>query len=91
VRAALGATQASILAWILRQGVALTGVGVGIGLAGAALAGRAITSLLYGISPLDLLTYLGVIALLFGVSVVACSVPAWRASRVDPMTALRCE
>jgi putative ABC transport system permease protein len=91
VRAALGAVPANILALILRQGIFLTGVGVSIGLVGAAIASQAIVTLLFGISRLDPLTYLGVIAMLLGVSIVACGVPAWRAAHVDPMTALRYE
>ncbi len=89
VRAALGATPVSILNLILRQGVILAGVGVAIGLAGAGIASRAVSSLLFGISQLDPVTYFSVISLLLGVSVIACSIPAWRAARVDPMTALR--
>ncbi|HYL84739.1 MAG TPA: ABC transporter permease [Candidatus Angelobacter sp.] len=91
VRAALGAVPVHILALILHQGILLTGVGVAIGLIGAVIASQAVTTLLYGISRLDPITYLGVIALLLGVSVAACGVPAWRAARVDPMTALRYE
>jgi putative ABC transport system permease protein len=91
VRAALGATQSSILALVLRQGFGLTAFGVAVGLAGAAFASRAITSMLFGVSPLDVITYVGVVVLLGAVSLVACAVPAWRASRVDPMTTLRVE
>lgn len=91
VRAALGAVPASILALILRQGIMLTGFGVAIGLGGAVVASRAVGTLLFGISQLDPITYFSVVALLAGVSVVACSVPAWRAARVDPMVALRHE
>ena len=89
VRAALGAAPLNVLALILRQGIFLTGVT--IGLVGAVIASQAVTTLLFGISQLDPITYFGVIALLMGVSAVACSVPAWRASRVDPITALRYE
>jgi putative ABC transport system permease protein len=91
VRAALGAAPVNILALILRQGILLTGVGVAIGLVGAVLASRAVSTLLFGISQVDPFTYLGVIGLLLGVSVAACSIPAWRAARVDPMVALRYE
>ncbi len=91
VRAALGAAPINILALILRQGISLTGTGVAIGLMGAVITSQAVTTLLFGISQLDPITYLGVIALLMGVSAVACSIPAWRASRVDPITALRYE
>jgi putative ABC transport system permease protein len=91
VRAALGASRSNILALVLRQGLALTTLGIFIGLAGAMVASQALVSLLFGISRLDPITYLGVILLLTGVSMVACWVPAWRASRVDPSITLRAE
>ncbi|HEY6267753.1 MAG TPA: ABC transporter permease [Candidatus Acidoferrum sp.] len=91
VRLALGATHESILALVVRQGMTLTGIGVAIGVAGAAVASQAIAAMLFGVSPLDPVTYLGVIVLLAGVSVIACGVPAWRAMRVDPIVALRYE
>jgi putative ABC transport system permease protein len=91
VRSALGATPASILAMVLRQGITLTAVGIAIGLAGAIAASQAIAAMLFGVSPLDPLTYLGVITMLLGVSAIACWVPASRAARVDPATTLRAE
>ena len=91
VRSALGASRRRILALVVRQGMILTALGVAIGLAGAIAASQAIAAMLFGVSRLDLVTYVGVIALLAGVSVVACSVPAIRASRIDPMSALRQE
>jgi len=69
----------------------LTGIGAAIGLAGAAAASRAIAAILFGVSPLDPITYAGVTVLLAAVSAVACSVPAWRAVRVDPASTLRSE
>ena len=69
----------------------LTGIGVVIGLAGAAVASVAIVTLLFGISRLDPATYAGVATLLFAVSGIACAIPAWRASRVDPSLTLRAE
>jgi putative ABC transport system permease protein len=80
-----------IAALVLRQGMTLTGLGVVIGLSGAVAASHVIVTLLYGVSRLDPITYLGVIALLLCVSVIACWVPAWRASRVDPSITLRAE
>ncbi len=91
VRSALGATPASILVMVLRQGITLTAVGVAIGLAGAVAASQAIAAMLFGISRLDPLTYLGVIGMLLGVSAIACWIPASRAARVDPATTLRAE
>jgi putative ABC transport system permease protein len=91
VRLALGATSESILALVIRQGMTLTGMGVAIGLAGAAATSQAIAAMLFGVSPLDPVTYLGVIVLLVAVSVIACGVPALRAMRVDPIVALRYE
>ncbi len=91
VRLALGATNQSILALVIRQGMTLTGIGVAFGLAGAAAASQAIAAMLFGVSPLDPVTYLGVIVLLAAMSVIACGVPAFRAMRVDPIVALRYE
>ncbi len=91
IRAALGASRADILAMVVRQGMALTGLGIAIGLIGAEVASRAIVTLLFGVSQLDAVTYTGVIALLLGVSAIACLVPAWRAARVDPSITLRAE
>ena len=91
VRLALGAQRSNILGLVVRQGMTLTGLGVVIGIAGAIAATRAIITLLFGVSRLDPITYLGVIALLVGVSGIACWIPARRATKVDPMTALRHE
>ena len=91
VRLALGASRGNILALVFRQGMTLTGFGVALGLCGALIASQAIITLLYGVSRLDPIAYLGVIALLVGVSVIACWVPAWRAARVDPSITLRSE
>lgn len=91
VRAVLGATPASLRALVLRQGMTLTVIGTAIGIGAAALATRAMTSLLFGISRIDPVTYLGVVALLLGVSALACWLPAWRASRVDPAVTMRGE
>jgi putative ABC transport system permease protein len=91
VRAALGASRGSIVGLVVRQGVALTGLGAVIGLAGAAAASPAIGALLFGVSRLDGFTYVSVVVLLFAVSAVACGMPAWRAARVDPAATLRAE
>jgi putative ABC transport system permease protein len=91
VRSALGATRASILGLVLRQGMWLTALGMIAGLGFAVLASQALVTLLFGISRLDALTYAGVSALLSGVAGVACWIPAWRAAGVDPATTLRAE
>jgi putative ABC transport system permease protein len=91
VRSALGATRADILALVLRQGMAMTTLGVGIGLCGALAVARALDAMLFGVSWLDRLTYLGATTLLFLVSGVACFIPARRAASIDPMQALRTE
>jgi len=91
VRSALGASRGSILGRVVRQGMALTGLGIAIGLAGAAAASQALVTLLFGVSRLDPVTYLGVTMLLTTASTLACSVPAWRAARVDPAITLRSE
>ncbi|MGA7461158.1 MAG: ABC transporter permease [Candidatus Korobacteraceae bacterium] len=91
VRAALGASPANILRLILRQGMTLTGLGVAIGLLGAVAASRALLTLLFGVSPLDPLTYAGVVAVLAAVAAIACWIPARRAAQVDPAITLRAE
>jgi putative ABC transport system permease protein len=91
IRSALGASRKNIRALVLRQGMALTGVGLLIGLAGATAASQALITLLFGVSRLDPITYLGVMALLLAVAVIACWVPARRAAQVDPAITLRAE
>jgi putative ABC transport system permease protein len=91
VRSALGASRGRLLAMVMGQGAVLTVAGAAVGLAAAALGSRALASLLFGVSRLDAPTYLGVAALLLLVSAAACGVPAWRASRVDPVRTLRAE
>ena len=91
VRAALGATRGSIVAFVVRQGMTLTGCGILIGLGGAMVASGALGALLFDVSRLDPLTYAGVAVLLAIVAALACIVPAWRAVRIDPMVALRYE
>jgi len=91
LRAALGASRRSIVALVIGQGMMLTGLGVAVGLAGAFAESRMLGALLFGISPLDPLAYAGVAASLALVAFVACSIPARRAARIDPMVALRYE
>jgi putative ABC transport system permease protein len=89
IRLALGAPRGNILSLIVRQGMTLTVMGIVIGIGGALAASQAIASQLYGVTPLDFITYTGVIVILAGVSALACWAPAWRASRVDPAITLR--
>jgi predicted permease len=91
IRAALGATRADILAVVIRQGMALAGIGAAIGIIGAAAGSRLLAGLLFGISPLDPSTFAVVLALLVTVSAIASWIPAWRAMRVDPLITLRAE
>ena len=91
VRMALGAQRRDIMSLVLRHGFVLTGVGCVIGLAAAVGVTRFVTFLLYGISPLDPVTFVGIPVLLSGVALLACWIPARRAARVDPMVALRHE
>jgi len=71
--------------------MSVTGLGVGLGIVGAAGATRAIAGLLFGVTPLDPLTYGAVLALLIAVAAIAATIPAWRAARIDPATTLRTE
>ena len=89
VRLALGARQIDILSLILGHGFRLVLAGVLIGLAGAAVATRLLSSLLYNTSAIDPLVFVSVAALLMLVALIASYLPARRASRVDPIVALR--
>jgi predicted permease len=91
IRLALGAQRQNILTMILRQGLALAIAGAAMGLVGALIVAHLMAGLLYGVHPADPLTFAGVAALLIGVALLACYIPARRAIRVDPMTALRYE
>jgi ABC-type antimicrobial peptide transport system permease subunit len=91
VRMALGAQRSNVLRLILGQGARLIGIGVAIGIVGGVWAARALTSLLFGVKSTDLPTFVGVSVLLAGLALVACAVPALRATRVDPLVVLRSE
>jgi putative ABC transport system permease protein len=91
IRLALGAPPHNILSLIILRGMKLTVIGVVIGLGGALLASQAISSQLFGVSPLDVITYVAVTVILAAIAAIACWIPARRAARVDPMVALRYE
>jgi predicted permease len=91
VRVALGAQRPSIVMLVLRQGLGWSLVGLVLGIAGAAVGGRLLASMLYGIEPLDVSTYVSVTIGLVVVVAAACIVPAMRAMRVDPLTSIRAE
>jgi len=91
VRIALGATRGRVVSEVLRGGVRLTVIGSVIGLVGAFIVTRSLSGLLFEISPLDPFSYSAAVALLALISICACLVPAWRASRVDPIIAMQSE
>jgi putative ABC transport system permease protein len=91
VRMALGARQGEVLQLVLRRGLMLTLVGVAVGIAGAFALTRLLASMLYGVQPTDPATFVGVSLLLPTVALLAAFLPARRATRVDPMIALRSE
>lgn len=91
LRMALGAEVGGIRDLVVRQGLTLVGVGVAIGLAGALVGGRLLESLLFGVTPFDPVTLTLVPTILVAAALVACYLPARRATRIDPMVALRAE
>src|SRR5205807_4515618 len=91
IRIALGAEPRDILQMVLRQNIAVVLIGLALGLAAAFAGTRAIANLIVGIRPTDPLTFVSVALLLSTISLLACWIPAHRATRVNPLTALRYE
>jgi predicted permease len=91
IRMALGAARANIFRLVLGHGVSLVAVGIGVGLLGALAVGRALISLLYNVGALDTAALIIAIAALSAVALIACFIPARRATHVDPIVALRTE
>ena len=91
IRMALGAKPSDVSRLVLGQGLRLMGIGLGVGVAASLVLGRVIASLLYGIKPHDLVAYLGALGVLTLSALLACWLPALRATRVNPVVALRTE
>ena len=91
VRMALGAQTRDVVKLVLRNGMTLAAIGVGIGLGGAFALTRVMRTLLFGVTPTDLITFVSVAGLLLFVALLACYIPARRATKVDPLVALRYE
>ena len=91
IRMALGAERTNIFKLVLAHGMSLIAIGIGIGLIGAVAAGRALTSLLYNVGAIDAGAVIIAVSSLVLVALIACCVPARRATRVDPIVALRTE
>ena len=91
LRLALGASRGQVLGMVLRQGLGLVAAGLALGLAAALPLTRVVAGWLYGVKAADPLTFVAVPAMLLVVGVAACVVPAWKATRIDPVIALRYE
>ena len=91
LRLALGATRGAVLRSVLRQSVIVVAAGSVVGIPIAVFSSRSLSSLLYGVTPSDAGVLAGAVASLFVVALIAAALPAWRASRVDPLIALRHE
>lgn len=91
IRLALGAQNTDVIAMVLKNGMKLTLVGAGLGIVGALVLSRFLRSMLFEVTSTDPVTYIGVFLLLLGVSTMACYIPARRATKINPINALRCE
>jgi putative ABC transport system permease protein len=91
IRMSLGAKRSDVLGLVLRQSLALTVVGIGLGLAGAAAVSRYLEGMLFGLTPLDRSTFLAASVMFVSIAALASYMPARRAANVDPLIALRCD
>ena len=91
IRMALGAQTRDVLGLIVKDGMKLVLLGLVLGISGALGLTRLLCSLLFGVTTRDPVTFVAIAALLSFVAILACYIPAWRATRVDPLEALRCE
>src|SRR5262249_23327747 len=89
IRTALGASRRHVLLQVIGYGMRLSLMGLGLGMAGAYCLRQVMSGLVFGVSPADPTTYIGVSLLMLAVALVACYVPARRATKVDPLAALR--
>jgi putative ABC transport system permease protein len=91
LRMALGASRSLVVGLIIREGVILAAIGLGLGLIGAYFVGRSMQSLLFGVQALDFAAFISVAAVLLAAAILACFLPARRAASVSPMRVLRTE
>ena len=91
IRVAIGAQSRDVFRMVIRQGMLLAMIGVAFGLAGAFALTRFMTTMLFGVAPNDPATFVGIALLLTGVALVACYIPGRRATKVNPLEALRYE
>jgi ABC-type antimicrobial peptide transport system permease subunit len=91
IRMALGAPRGAVVDMVTRHGMRWTGIGLAVGLAASFAVAKLIAGFLFGVGPADPVAFLGIALLLIGTAYVACYIPARRASRIDPLAALRDE
>ena len=89
MRVALGASRTDVVSMVVGEGVRLAVTGLAIGALGAVVLGALLSTVLFGVGPVDAVTYVAVSAVLLGVAALACLLPALRAASIDPMAALR--
>ena len=89
LRLALGATRSAVVGMVLSNALVLAGIGIGVGLLISPLAGRALSTMLYGVGPRDALTFVAAPLLILSIACVGSLAPGWAAARTEPMSALR--